>query len=135
MVANHVRERIVRGELREGDRLPAEATHQALLGVSRPTLREAYRILESEGLLPEREALTAQLILSLADVVATSTRYGKASAAAIAAAQILAALDRLTPDTEGGDDGDDYTRLADELRAAAVDAARGPAALRDATQS
>jgi DNA-binding FadR family transcriptional regulator len=54
VVAEHIRERIVRGELREGDLLPRESTLMADLGVSRPTLREAYRVLESEALITVR---------------------------------------------------------------------------------
>jgi DNA-binding FadR family transcriptional regulator len=42
---------IVEGELKEGDSLPNEAALIELFGVSRPTLREAVRVLESEGLV------------------------------------------------------------------------------------
>ncbi|WP_448501304.1 FadR/GntR family transcriptional regulator [Sphingomonas sp.] len=51
LVAAGLRRRIVRGELAEGATLPAEHRLMADLGVSRPTLREALRILEAEGLL------------------------------------------------------------------------------------
>jgi DNA-binding FadR family transcriptional regulator len=51
LVAGSIRRRIVRGELREGDALPAEAELTQLFGVSRPTLREALRVLESESLI------------------------------------------------------------------------------------
>lgn len=51
LVAGQLRSRIVRGELREGDTLPPEAELVSMFGVSRPTLREAVRILESEGLI------------------------------------------------------------------------------------
>lgn len=54
LVANHIRALIVRGELREGDSLPPEATLMAELGVSRGTLREAFRVLESESLISVR---------------------------------------------------------------------------------
>lgn len=54
LVAGHLREQIVRGELRDGDVLPSENSLRAQFGVSRPTLREALRILESESLLTIR---------------------------------------------------------------------------------
>ncbi|MCK9541440.1 MAG: GntR family transcriptional regulator [Novosphingobium sp.] len=51
LVADDIRKRIVRGELREGDYLPLEGELKSTLGISRPTLREAYRILEAEKLI------------------------------------------------------------------------------------
>ena len=48
VVADHIRSRIIRGELAEGDFLPPEAQLTATLGISRPTLREALRVLETE---------------------------------------------------------------------------------------
>jgi GntR family transcriptional repressor for pyruvate dehydrogenase complex len=51
IVAEKLRERIVRGTLKEGDVLPPEHELIAEFQVSRPTLREAIRILETEGLL------------------------------------------------------------------------------------
>jgi DNA-binding FadR family transcriptional regulator len=51
VVAGRIRKAIVNGDLRTGDSLPAEAQLIAQYGVSRPTLREAIRILESERLI------------------------------------------------------------------------------------
>jgi len=51
IVADHVRRRIIRGELQEGDFLPPEGQLMSTLGISRPTLREAFRILEAESLI------------------------------------------------------------------------------------
>jgi GntR family transcriptional repressor for pyruvate dehydrogenase complex len=51
VVAGQFRQRIIRGELKEGDTLPQESELVAQFGVSRPTLREAFRILEAEGLI------------------------------------------------------------------------------------
>lgn len=48
VVADQIRAQIVRGELDEGDTLPPEGQLMESLGVSRPTLREAFRILEAE---------------------------------------------------------------------------------------
>src|SRR2546423_7538155 len=54
LVSQRLRQRIVRAELAEGDALPSEAELMAQFGVSRPTLREAFRVLESEGLITVR---------------------------------------------------------------------------------
>jgi len=51
LIATLYRRRIVRGELRPGDTLPSEQQLMAQFGVSRPTLREAFRILEAEDLI------------------------------------------------------------------------------------
>jgi DNA-binding FadR family transcriptional regulator len=51
LVARRVRRAIVTGELRTGDSLPSEAQLIEDFQVSRPTIREAIRILESEGLI------------------------------------------------------------------------------------
>jgi DNA-binding FadR family transcriptional regulator len=45
---------VVDGQLKEGDFLPNEAELMAHFGVSRPTLREAVRVLESERLVEVR---------------------------------------------------------------------------------
>jgi DNA-binding FadR family transcriptional regulator len=50
-VAGNLRSRIIRGELKEGDSLPGESELMVQFGVSRPTLREAFRILEAERLI------------------------------------------------------------------------------------
>ncbi|MFE4504118.1 FadR/GntR family transcriptional regulator [Rhodococcus sp. NPDC056743] len=50
-IADRLRGLIVRGEIPPGDMLPPEKRMVEDLGVSRPTLREAFRILESEGLI------------------------------------------------------------------------------------
>ena len=51
LVAEDIRKKIVRGELKEGDYLPLEGELKVSLGISRPTLREAFRILEAEKLI------------------------------------------------------------------------------------
>jgi len=51
LVAGQLRRQIIRGELQEGDNLPAESALIQELGVSRPTMREAFRILEVENLI------------------------------------------------------------------------------------
>src|SRR5438105_15059508 len=54
LVAAHLRRQIVRGDLKEGDALPPETVLMEQFGVSRPTLREAFRVLESEALITVR---------------------------------------------------------------------------------
>lgn len=51
LVAARIRRQIIRGEVKEGDALLPEAELMTEFGVSRPTLREAFRILESESLI------------------------------------------------------------------------------------
>ena len=54
LIAADMRSRIVRGQLRPGDTLPPEQQLMAQYDVSRPTLREAFRILEAETLISIR---------------------------------------------------------------------------------
>ena len=51
IVAGHIRGLIVRGELAEGDFLQSEAQLMERFATSRPTLREAFRILENERMI------------------------------------------------------------------------------------
>jgi DNA-binding FadR family transcriptional regulator len=54
LVAGHIRQAIVRGELTADEALPTETELMGQYSVSRPTLRESFRILESEGLITVR---------------------------------------------------------------------------------
>lgn len=54
LVAGTLRRMVVDGQLTDGDFLPNEAELMAHFGVSRPTLREAVRVLESERLVEVR---------------------------------------------------------------------------------
>jgi GntR family transcriptional repressor for pyruvate dehydrogenase complex len=54
LVAGELRRQIIRGTLAEGDVLPSESDLMEQFGVSRPTLREAFRVLESESLIAIR---------------------------------------------------------------------------------
>jgi GntR family transcriptional regulator, transcriptional repressor for pyruvate dehydrogenase complex len=83
-VADQLRRMFIRGEVPEGALLPPESELMTRFGVSRPTLREAFRVLESESLIevqrgvrggarftrPKRETLAryAGLILEYEDV-------------------------------------------------------------------
>lgn len=54
VVAQSLRKQIVRGELPAGSSLPSETVLTEVYGVSRPTLREAIRVLETERLITVR---------------------------------------------------------------------------------
>jgi DNA-binding FadR family transcriptional regulator len=54
LVAAQLRRKIISGQLAEGDSLPGEAVLMEEFAVSRPTLREAFRVLESESLISIR---------------------------------------------------------------------------------
>jgi GntR family transcriptional repressor for pyruvate dehydrogenase complex len=51
LVAADLRKQILNGDLLDGHRLPKEEDLRAAFGVGRPVMREAMRILESEGLV------------------------------------------------------------------------------------
>src|SRR5882672_9967450 len=53
-VAGQVTDLVARGEFKPGDRLPPERDLAKLLGVSRPTVREAMIALEIAGLVEVR---------------------------------------------------------------------------------
>ena len=54
LIASYIRGQIVRRDLKTGDSLPSETVLMEMFGVSRPTLREAFRILEAESLISVR---------------------------------------------------------------------------------
>ena len=56
LVAAQLRRRIV-GEMQDGETLPPESVLMERLDVARQTLREAYRALETEGLLTVRRGV------------------------------------------------------------------------------
>jgi hypothetical protein len=108
-----------------------EADEQLLPGLEPPArgesplqlaTRRTIAGLNRAGLLDERHAMVTQLLLDLAEVHDVGRRHGKASAAAMAAAQMLAGYQLLMPEApSGGDDNDEWTRLANELRQAHQD--------------
>lgn len=58
IVADRIRSRIIGHELEAGHPLPPETQLMAEMGVARTTVREALRILESEGLLTVRRGVS-----------------------------------------------------------------------------
>jgi GntR family transcriptional repressor for pyruvate dehydrogenase complex len=107
LVADRLRERILRGDLEDGDLLPKEEELRAEYPVSKPSLREAMRILEAEGLItvrrgnvggavihrptPSNVAYTLSLVLSANQVsiadVASALRSVEPTCAALCAAR------------------------------------------------
>lgn len=71
MLADDIREQMVDGLLKPGEPLPAEKTLMETYGVSRPTLREALRILEAESLIETRRGAGGGVVMKMpaADVV------------------------------------------------------------------
>jgi GntR family transcriptional repressor for pyruvate dehydrogenase complex len=50
-VVDHIRELIATGQLKSGDKLPAERDLVDMMNVSRPTIREAFKILSAMGFI------------------------------------------------------------------------------------
>lgn len=86
--------------------------------------RRSIVALEAAGLVEERHSMVTQLMIELAQVVDAGRRNGKASAAAMAASEIMAAYQLLLPADEGGETHDAYDDLASELRGIANDVRR-----------
>jgi DNA-binding FadR family transcriptional regulator len=76
VVAASLRRQIVRGEIAEGDMLPSESDLMAAYGVSRPSLREALRILESEGLIVMRRGAHGGARAARPTIVAAANYMG-----------------------------------------------------------
>jgi GntR family transcriptional regulator, transcriptional repressor for pyruvate dehydrogenase complex len=67
LLAARIRGQIIRSELKEGDALPAESELMETFGVSRPTLREAIRVLEMESLLRMRRGSRGGALVTAPD--------------------------------------------------------------------
>jgi GntR family transcriptional regulator, transcriptional repressor for pyruvate dehydrogenase complex len=67
LLAARIRGQIIRRELKEGDTLPAESELMERFGVSRPTLREAIRVLEMESLLRMRRGSRGGALVTAPD--------------------------------------------------------------------
>lgn len=76
LIANELRSRIARGVLTKGDVLPNELELIRQFGVSRPTLREAFRILESESLIVVRRGSRGGVIVSSPEISVVARNFG-----------------------------------------------------------
>lgn len=137
LIARKIKQRIVNRELAEGELLPPEVKLMEEFGVSRPTIREAYRILETEHLVsvtrgakggavvhrPDTSLITSHILLALAWENATvvdvyETRATVEPAVVRRVAEVAAHLvkDRLQPLVdEAFDKADDVSQVADIL--------------------
>ena len=81
---DHLTEAIERSRLRSGERLPGEHELARLLGISRPTLRQAVRVLERSGVLEVRRGKTGGMFLAseLIPTVAVSSAVALEESAA-----------------------------------------------------
>jgi DNA-binding FadR family transcriptional regulator len=76
MVAAVLRERIVDGKLRDGDLLPKQDELLEEFRISRPSLREALRILESEGLLTVRRGNVGGSVVAAPNPESSAYMFG-----------------------------------------------------------
>ncbi|WP_236792024.1 FadR/GntR family transcriptional regulator [Amycolatopsis sp. GM8] len=76
VIARTLRSQIVHREIPEGAALPSEAELMARFGVSRPSLREAFRILESEQLIAVRRGSRGGARVTRPDVTVASRYLG-----------------------------------------------------------
>jgi DNA-binding FadR family transcriptional regulator len=74
LVAAALRRQIIKGELSPQVMLPPEPALMEQFGVSRPTLREAFRVLEAESLISVRRGLRGGAQVNAPDV-AVAARY------------------------------------------------------------
>ena len=149
MIAAELRERIVNGELEDGSLLPKQDDLLDEFQVSRPSIREAMRILETEGLIsvrrgniggaevhapdPSGAAYMLGLVMQAQHVtlsdVASALRILEPSCATLCAERddrdtaVVPTLQKLNDDADDQlDDGPAFTRAARDWHAAMVDA-------------
>lgn len=76
MVASRIRQMIARGELTHGEWLPTEPELMGQFGVSRPTLREAFRLLESDSLVTIRRGPPGGARVTVPGPEAAAAQFG-----------------------------------------------------------
>lgn len=74
VVAAAIRRQVVSGQIAEGESLPSESELMSHFGVSRPSLREAFRILEAENLIEVRRGSKGGALAMRPDV-SVAARY------------------------------------------------------------
>ncbi|MFD1510911.1 FadR/GntR family transcriptional regulator [Lacimonas salitolerans] len=77
-IAEEIEAQILRGDLKPGDQLPGEAELGTLFGVTRSTVREGLRQLESDGLVHRPSPRRMEVTVPQADQL--TTRAGRAMA-------------------------------------------------------
>jgi DNA-binding FadR family transcriptional regulator len=76
VVASVLRERIIDGELGDGDLLPKQDALLEEFRISRPSLREALRILESEGLIRVRRGNVGGSVVEVPTAETSAYMFG-----------------------------------------------------------
>ena len=76
LMADDIRKRILERELREEECLPPEAELMAQYGVSRPTLREALRLLEAERLIVVRRGGKGGAVIQRPGLEGAARQFG-----------------------------------------------------------
>jgi len=94
--ADQIAEKVRTGELRTGDRLPGERTLAAQMEISRPTLREAVKVLVDAGVLEVRRGPGGGMYVAT-DVVPTDLVRHSASLRLAEIAAVLEARRMLEP--------------------------------------
>jgi DNA-binding FadR family transcriptional regulator len=72
-VANQIKESIFDETYASGDKLPNESDMAAMFGVSKVTVRQAIRILESSGILYTKQGVEGGIFVAEADTTAVSS--------------------------------------------------------------
>ncbi|ADP81277.1 FadR/GntR family transcriptional regulator [Pseudofrankia inefficax] len=148
-VAGILRDRIIDGDLARGDSLPKQEDLMAEFRISRPTLREALRHLENEGLLTVRRGSIGGSVVEVPTAATSAYTFGlvlqsrKASISDLAAAieqiePLAAALCAARPDRMDAvlpglranvertaaaiDDGEEFTKASREFHELMVSA-------------
>jgi GntR family transcriptional repressor for pyruvate dehydrogenase complex len=86
----HLTEAVERAGLQTGDRLPNEGVLAAQLGISKPTLRQALRVLELSGLVQVRRGKTGGIFVAT-DLVPAVALFSAVKLEERAAADVLRA--------------------------------------------
>ena len=110
----HLTEAIERSGLRAGDRLPGEYELAGRLGISRPTLRQAIRVLELSGVVDVRRGKNGGIFLAteLIPTVAVSSAVALEESAATEALRARRVLEAaVTKEAALRADDDDYAQL------------------------
>ncbi|WP_063041629.1 FadR/GntR family transcriptional regulator [Nocardia pseudovaccinii] len=76
MIANRIRQMIARGEISDGEWLPTEPQLIEMFGVSRPTLREAFRLLEADSLVTIRRGPPGGARVTIPGPEAAASQFG-----------------------------------------------------------
>src|SRR6201995_1182189 len=76
VVAGGLRERIIDGTLTDGDLLPKQDELLEEFRISRPSLREALRILESEGLITVRRCNQGGSVIEAPNAESSAYMFG-----------------------------------------------------------